>query len=229
MNPQTLLDLLPDVPRYVDARGMLLRGTAEIFGEDLANFALYDADAQVGVLVGVPAASELRRLEALCTEQSVLLASSETAAELRGTLSGWRCETAILHILHDVRHLPVSEGVRLLTPAEIDSLELEQELKQEFADAALFSPLSAAYADGKPVSFCYASWQTESFWDISIDTLPEYQRQGHATRNLAWMIRFQHEAGRLPVWGAVEGNLPSLNLARKLGFIEADRICVFGR
>ncbi|MBL8228827.1 MAG: GNAT family N-acetyltransferase [Bryobacterales bacterium] len=208
---------------------MLLRGTAQIFGDDLRSFAVYDPSAEVGTIIGVPAMEHIRRMENACTGETVLLTSAQTAEELGQALSSWRCEIAILHTLSDFSRLPSSDDIRLLTPPDIHALEIDSDLKAEFADAAAFSPLSVAYAGSEPASFCYASWQTESLWDVSIDTLPEYQRQGHASRNAAWMIRFQRDAGRMPVWGAVESNIASINCARKLGFVEADRICVFGK
>ena len=31
-------------------------------------------------------------------------------------------------------------------------------------------PMAAAWADGRPVAFCYPVWQTESLWDVSVET-----------------------------------------------------------
>jgi GNAT superfamily N-acetyltransferase len=208
---------------------MLLRGTAEILGDDLRHFAVYDPTAEVGAIIGVPPIEEIRRLEAMCTEQSVIVASPQTAEDLGQALSLWRCELALLHTLPNTDRLPDAPGVRLVTAAEIQEMEIDAELKEEFSDAAAFSPLSVAFTNSVPASFCYAAWQTETLWDVSIDTLPPYQRQGHASRNLAWMIRFLRETGRSPVWGALESNEASLNLAQKLGFVEVDQICVFGK
>lgn len=208
---------------------MLLRGTAETFGDDLRHFAVFDPIADVGAIIGVPPIEQIRRLEAMCSDQTVLLASPQTAEELGQALSLWRCELAHLHELPSTEHLPDAPGVRLVSSTEIQSMDLDDELKEEFQEAAGFSPLSVAFTNSQPASFCYAAWQTETLWDISIDTLPQYQRKGLASRNLAWMIRFLKETGRSPVWGALESNHASLNLARKLGFVEVDQICVFGR
>jgi GNAT superfamily N-acetyltransferase len=208
---------------------MLLRGTAETLGDDLRHCAVYDPSAEVGVIIGVPPVEEIRRLEAMCTAQSVILAPPESAEELGQALSQWRCELALLHTLPDTSRLPEAPGVRLVTAAEIEEMEIDAELKEEFAAATAFSPLSVAFTNSVPASFCYAAWQTETLWDVSIDTLPPFQRQGHASRNLAWMIRFLLETGRSPVWGALESNEASLTLAQKLGFVEVDQICVFGK
>jgi hypothetical protein len=40
------------------------------------------------------------------------------------------------------------------------------------------------------------------------------------------MIEYMREQGKQPVWGAEESNRASMNLAAKLGFVEADRITV---
>jgi hypothetical protein len=44
--------------------------------------------------------------------------------------------------------------------------------------AARRMPVAASFADRRPVSFCYAAAQTESLWDISIDTLAGIGAEG---------------------------------------------------
>jgi GNAT superfamily N-acetyltransferase len=78
-----------------------------------------------------------------------------------------------------------------------------------------------------PVSFCYGGSQTESLWDISIDTLAEYRNRGYAALCVAFLIEDFRRRGLEPVWGAVESNIPSMKLAAKLGFTPVDRLVVF--
>ena len=69
--------------------------------------------------------------------------------------------------------------------------------------------------------------ETEGLWDISIDTLVGHRRRGHAARCAAFMIRHMREtAGKEPVWGALETNTASMNLAASLGFVVVDRFSV---
>jgi predicted GNAT family acetyltransferase len=82
-------------------------------------------------------------------------------------------------------------------------------------------------ADGRPVSFCYAADETEGLWDISIDTLEPYRRQGYAARCVSYMIYEIRRRGKEPVWAAEETNLPSMRLAAKLGFVLVDGLLLF--
>jgi hypothetical protein len=88
-------------------------------------------------------------------------------------------------------------------------------------------PMAAAWADGRPVSFCYPVWQTETLWDVSIETLPGYRRGGLAARAARTLIRHMRGVGRAPVWGALETNAASRGLAARLGFVETGGIAVF--
>jgi RimJ/RimL family protein N-acetyltransferase len=104
------------------------------------------------------------------------------------------------------------------------SSTLRQELLVE-ADAG--TPIPAAFADGRPVAFCYPGSVTERWWDISIDTIDAYRRRGYAARCVSFCIEEMARAGKQPVWGALESNPPSLRLAAKVGFEPVDRIFVF--
>jgi GNAT acetyltransferase-like protein len=88
-------------------------------------------------------------------------------------------------------------------------------------------PMAAVWADGRPVSFCYPVWQTETRWDVSIETLVPYRRLGLAARGARTLIRYMRGTGRAPVWGALETNTASRTLAARLGFLEAAGIAVF--
>jgi hypothetical protein len=87
--------------------------------------------------------------------------------------------------------------------------------------------IAASWSAGRAVAFCYPVLRTESWWDISIETLEAYRRQGHAGRAVRAMTRHMWQTGRSPVWGATATNTPSLMLARSLGFQEVGRLSVF--
>jgi GNAT superfamily N-acetyltransferase len=88
-------------------------------------------------------------------------------------------------------------------------------------------PMTAVWADGRPVSFCYPVWQTETLWDVSIETLPAYRGQGFGARAARTLIRHMRLGGRSPVWGALETNTASRTLAARLGFLETAGVSVF--
>ena len=64
-------------------------------------------------------------------------------------------------------------------------------------------------------------------WDISIDTLEGYRRQGHAARCVSYLVAEMRRRGKEPVWAAEETNPPSLRLAAKLGFVPVDELVLF--
>jgi len=113
--------------------------------------------------------------------------------------------------------------------AEITGSVDDAELLEELEAAAEFTEIAASFEDGRPVSFCYASAETETLWDVGIDTLEAYQRRGHAGRVAGFMIRRMKAEGLDVVWTALESNLASVKLAGALGFQEVDRIVIFQR
>jgi RimJ/RimL family protein N-acetyltransferase len=79
------------------------------------------------------------------------------------------------------------------------------------------------------VSFCYATSETETLWDVSIDTLAAWQGRGLAAGCVGAMVERMLAVGKRPVWGAAERNAASLALARKLGFEPVDRLALVTR
>lgn len=76
-------------------------------------------------------------------------------------------------------------------------------------------------------SFCYPAWQTETLWDVSIETLEPYRRLGLGARAARTLIRHMRLTGRAPAWGALETNSGSRARAARLGFLEAGGVAVF--
>lgn len=132
-------------------------------------------------------------------------------------------------------HLPPSEAARL-TPSACARLLREDEhpqldnlppiLRGELKDACHYSPIASAFADDRPVSFCYSGWETERHWDVSIDTLESYRMRGLATAATTCLIHHFAAQGKTAVWGAAESNPASARLARRLGFTAVDRLVV---
>jgi hypothetical protein len=133
-----------------------------------------------------------------------------------------------LHVLPDDAALPDDEGAAPL-PADADLSHLPPLLAAELGRARRDRVVHAVWVDGLPVSFAYAPWTTERWFDVSVDTAPEARQLGLATRVAAAMIRDGRAAGRAPVWGAAASNAASLRLAARLGFVEHDAIWVASR
>lgn len=126
---------------------------------------------------------------------------------------------------------PFSEVVRpeFLSTAEMTGLGgAPDDLKRSLTIAVLRGPVVGVKVGGDPVSFCHAEIQTESLWDVAIDTLEQFRGQGHAVKAVEHLARHMLETyNKRPVWGALETNEASLRLAYKLGFQPVDEVVVF--
>lgn len=251
------LTRVPDLPHWVDTRGMLLSGRATVrarAGSDPAHdpFVAVVPDAALASAVGQPPEGDIRGAVASLRGDVNLLSQPEDAAHVARALRGWREHAAIIHTLP--RSMPweaeSDPHAHVFTRVNAPAFDhLPDALRRELIDAlrgrtisrfvpgevpegpaagtAAPLPIAAAWADGRPVSFCYPVWQTERWWDVSIETLESYRGQGTGARAARTLIRYMRQTGRAPVWGALDTNAASLVLAARLGFREAARITVF--
>jgi GNAT superfamily N-acetyltransferase len=252
------LTRVPDLPRWVDTRGMLLSGRGAVVSAIPhaadSGFVVLMRDAALASIVGRPPGDVvLAALATLAGDVNVLaqLEDAEFAGQL---LAGWQRRAAIIHVpgaasetpVADPRGEPTHVFTRSTAP-RFDHLDdgLRQELVQalegrtvarfvpgELPPATVTSsgssiPIAAAWADGRPVAFCYPVWQTERYWDVSVETWAPYQRRGLGERAARAMIAHMRRTGREPVWGALESNTASRRLAARLGFIEAAGLAVW--
>lgn len=229
-----LASSLPDIPRWVETRSMLLSGRGELFGVDetgTLSFVVGSPEMELISVVGVPAKEAILEAAAANSNEAEILAMPENSRHVAEALPDWKSIPATLHMLGDKPRLPErSSNVRLLAPSEIEALRnLPPDLKEELATASRYSPMAATIVEAAPVSFCYAGSQTESLWDISIDTLAEYRNKGYAAACVTYMIELMSQQKKQPVWGALETNVASLRLAAKLGFVAVDTIMVLQR
>ena len=134
----------------------------------------------------------------------------------------------LFHLPPDVAlGLSCDSRARLLRPDEYQELDnLPPILRGELRDACQYSPIASAFSGDRPVSFCYSGWETETHWDVSIDTLEGYRRRGLAMAACTCLFHHFAKSGKTAVWGSVESNPESANLARKLGFTPVDRLMV---
>jgi len=213
---------------------MLLSGRCQLFGVDetsTLSFAVSSPELELISVAGFPAKTAILEAVATNTNQSEILAISENSEHAAEALPDWTVSLAKLHVLEGEPLLhKISDNVRLLAPSEIEAMKnLPLDLKEELTLAFRYSPVAGTIVEGKPVSFCYAGSQTESLWDISIDTLAGYRNKGYAAACVAYMIELMSKQKKQPVWGAYETNEASLRLAAKLGFVAVDTIMVLQR
>lgn len=205
---------LPDIPRWVEANGILCDpshwreslGDGFALGHDAAKLIVIAGDAEP------PAVSALARSH---PDHTLLFADEELCAAVDRPV-----ERAILHTLE--AELPDLEGA---VPLPADA-PLPPMLADELAWARTRGPIWTAYIDGHPASFAYAPWRSELYFDVSVDTLPDARQLGLATLVAQALIRDEQSRRRQPVWGADEGNIASLRLAKSLGFVPIDEIWI---
>jgi GNAT superfamily N-acetyltransferase len=223
------LDAVPDLPRWIEARAILASGQCTVF-ESASGWVIRN-DAPGGGLVALfrrpdPAVIELALGD---QPQRELLCASEDEPHLAEHFPSWPRERAVLHELTDPGRLaPPDARVRPL--AATDSLaHLPEELRDELDRTRSERAIASLFVDGLAVSFAYAYWRTERLFDISIDTAPDHLRRGFARIAVSELIRRERADGREPVWGAMEDNVASLQLARSIGFTQADTLVVASR
>jgi hypothetical protein len=236
---------IPDEPAWIDARGVLLSGRCRILGggDPERGFWIRSTDFPFAVAVGEPAFEAMLAAVAEARPDFHLhLPPSEAAPGLAAVarrLPGWRRAMVILHRRvggnrvggHPPAELPGGAGVTVFggegdehSEGELDLTRVSEAVRREVALARRRRcPLSVVWVDGRPVSFCYAAWQTERLWDVAVQTLAGWRRRGFAAAAFEALGHHLVKQGLEPVWGAYGGNPASLALARRLGFTEAAR------
>lgn len=221
-----VLAALPDLPRWVEARGMLLsrRGFA-VDTPDGCRLVCGRKDRLV-----VPVTLDLSPEAAVVAAREVpggaILVQDVMLPAARYHLPDWNAEPVTLYTLAQDR----ARGWRLppwpTAPMSAEQVEsashLPAALKDELLDAAARTPVWASSIEGKPAAFAYAAQTTEGWFDVSVDTLEDARNQGLGRAAAMGLIVDHMLRGLRPVWGAVRSNEPSHRLARRLGFEPVD-------
>ncbi|ANM28409.1 hypothetical protein ABI59_00350 [Acidobacteria bacterium Mor1] len=231
---------LPDDPALVDVRGLLLSGRCRVLRDtpESTDFIVAASDSPLVCIVGQPLMS-LIQLAVTGDDELEVIASGDSIEHVSQALPDWLGdEVRVLTLPDPEAELPAAPAggggevrVRLLSPEDRDCLgpvedELRGELEQVLEQG---SPLAASFVDEIPASFCYPVFETERWWDVSVDTLEPFRRRGLASLAFRRMLTYENQRGRSPVWAAVESNAGSLGLATKLGFEAVDGLALFRR
>ena len=235
--------------------GLILTSGGSEAKED-GGFIVRDPPSGIVSVVGRPAAVAIQEAVARNESGGDVIAQVENADYVDEALSHRRERTtAKLHLLLDSEKmfgpsgpetnmfgLPEmddgrgefeieTERAEFLSNVEVTEVEgLSDELRRELTVAALRGPVVGVRVGGRHVSFCHAEVQTETLWDVSIETLEDHRRQGYAEKAVAHLAEHMlHERNKRPMWGALETNDASLRLAAKLGFRPVDEVAVFER
>lgn len=223
---EQLLADIPDLPRWVELRDVLLDGSAVVHGPPRACVVGTTGWGSSLFAVGEPPLHLIQEA-ARASPGADLLVVPESHPYVASVLGRPGVRAQILRLRED--RLPTDlSGTCLLSAAHDHLLEqVPAPLRDELRPVLQDVPIAAAFAEGQPVSFCYPSSITETLWDISIDTLEPFRCRGLAAQAVAAMTAHMRALGQEPVWGAADDNPPSLALALKLGFEVVDHIFVF--
>ena len=226
-----MITLIADEPRWVEIRSLMLSGRAhvEVASTSPPALIVVREDIAQGGVIGRP---PLHAIGTMAASADEILVEPEHVEWVAAALPEWEFESATLHVLGGDPRLPlVPRGrVRAVSRTELASWPgIPEDLRQEFLAVDDGTPVFAAFTGEQPAAFCYPGAVTESLWDLSIDTLEPFRRQGYAAQCAAHVIGQMRGAGKEPVWGAMASNIASARLAAKLGFVPVDTIFVFSR
>jgi len=159
----------------------------------------------------------------------------KACASLLGTIIADRLKKPVRY-LDDVYHVPSgrvfpfdNESVRWLT---LNDLALLEAAPSEVQPTGFWGSLRAsltegmvagAVVDGQVVATAFVAACGERYADIGVYALESFRGRGLATAAASIVARSVQNNGLVPVWGCGEHNLPSLRLAKKLGFAEVSR------
>ena len=225
-----VLASLPDLPRWVDARGMLIARRG--FVVDTADGCRLICGRKDRLVV--PTTVELSPLvEATATREvpgtSILLQDVMLPAG-RYHLPDWTAEPATVFTLPSDR----ARGWRLpqwptgpMTTEQIEAADaVPKPLRDRLRDAVQRTPVWSASMEGRPVAFAYAAHTTETWFDVSVETLEDARNHGLGRAAAMGLIVDRMLHGLRPVWCAVKSNEASHGLARRLGFEPVDLLWV---
>ncbi len=102
---------LPDIPRWIEARAMLLNATCEVFGASEGtppSLVAYSPYTRTAVVVGQPPQEAIHEAATrLAQQDGDLLAYDDNLDLVTSSLDGWTSEPVTLHLLSDSTQLPV--------------------------------------------------------------------------------------------------------------------------
>jgi GNAT superfamily N-acetyltransferase len=205
----------------VEARSAIVGNRARLFGLNERGVAVLEPSTQGLSIIGdVPREALAEAVRAVGDDGSLF-----GDAALRLDLDGW---TRGIALIYEQRMAPaVATGnTRLVDGHELRLFDLPADLRDELIAIVRYAPIAATFVGGRAVSLCTAT-ETETLFDIGIDTLEGYRGRGYAVQCAAFMIAHERARGLRPVWGAMEHNRASQRVAEKLGFVPIDRLAVW--
>jgi len=221
-----MLAATPDTATNLEARAFLLRDDTLVIQADpeAIDAVLVSPIFEVALPIGRPEKTIITEALSERTADWSFVAEVGDADRYSQLLPAWKYEPARIAERPPGALLPegsaTEDDVRWIEAShreQIDEIE-DSELRSELQRILDQVPMAAAFVEDRPVSFCSVYPETETRGDLAIDTLASYRRRGFARATAAFLIRHLEQRGIKPVWGALETNRASIDLAESLGF-----------
>lgn len=211
------LATIADSPTTLEFRSIALEPNSAIYRSG-SGLLLVDSEQTILGAVGEVTPGQARQLHASQRRPCELLADEVAFRKLEEYFSFTRAYIAVLagNWRRPSRQV-AGLVVRPLRPDDrLDHLpaHLNEEIERHRHEGEIF----AGFVDGVAAGLAYVASMTETWADISIDTLAEYRRRGIARQVVSALIDHIFAISKTPVWGAAQDNAASLALAASLGF-----------
>lgn len=220
---------LPDAPSWVEARALLLSGTAILRrSTDGDGAVVLDPELPSGFLVGRADTRLLADIAAGAAPDFELVVQAGAIADASAALPGWTVATAT--VFSPTSPWPAAAGgepptgVVICAPPDPAWLARVPEDDEIRFYAALAEAVALRITGEEVVAVCAAGDVTETLWDVGIDTVREHRRAGHGAAAFRALAGHMAAIGRQPVWCAEDDNVASLAMAGRLGFTPVGRI-----
>ncbi len=223
---RALCDALPDVPRWVKVRALLVSPGAEIHVSP-EGFVVTLARAKRAAAVGKPDLELVQRALARVDPGWFVLVSPEDVEHVEPALTGFRRERALLHVLSGPTPRLEAQDPDVFEFGPEDLRRVPESTAADLERLDLASACVLALAAGNVIaSIAYVAWQTERLYDVAVTTFGPHKRRGYGERVVRALFDRRDERQR-PIWWCKDDNAASLALGKKLGFREFDETCVF--
>jgi hypothetical protein len=161
-------------------------------------------------------------LEATLSQEPIATDLHEPPVSLQSLLDALEKQAPVEHIWQGPAwYVPDAVTSQAeIEPVEVSDLEL---LSATFGGSveswAESAPCLAIIDAGRPVSACFSARTSLDASEAGVETLPEFRRRGYASVVTAAWARLVRAAGRTPLYSTSWDNLPSQQVARRLGLV----------
>ena len=125
----------------------------------------------------------------------------------------------IVHASPNVRLLTQEDLPLVLAASELSSIDETQHCAQ-----LRLGLQAGAIVGGRLVALANVDSPIGRYAEISVVTIEAYRNRGYSTAAASLVVQSLQSQGRSPLWSCGESNAASTAVARKLGFVERDRM-----